>query len=163
MEFIKRIFGSSVKSVKVCDKVDVDCPHGIYVYDRGRDKWVYVDTSEEYFKPRADGIYVIYFDNTKCPACRIYDIHWFPYVSLLGSTFENVYYVIILCGWFARECRSRVASETFKKYDVHASPTTLLLCVKNGEIIDREKVEGVKTMDKLANIVEEFMKKHKYL
>ncbi|MET1159871.1 MAG: hypothetical protein ABWW65_02820 [Thermoprotei archaeon] len=160
MELITKIFGEKARIVKSYEKVDIDNPHGIYLYDKNSSKWLYIDPGTEYFKPRMDGIYVVYFDNTRCPACRVYDIHWFPYVTLIGSNLENVYFVIVLCEWFARNCRSSIASNTFKHYDIHASPTTLLLYVKNGEIADQEKVEGVKTMDKLASIVEEFARKN---
>ena len=160
---LERIIGCKIKEYKVFEKVDIDSPHGIYIYDKSEDKWIYVDAERDVFIPKHDGIYIIYFDNTKCPACRVYDIYWFPYVSLLGSSLENVYFVIILCEWFARNCRSRIASNTFKYFEIHASPTTLLLCIKNGEVTDQDKVEGVKTMDKLASIVEEFARKNGFM
>lgn len=145
------------------ETIDPRSPHGIYIYDKEKDKWILLDLKQEYFKPRRDGVYVVYFDNTRCGACRIYDLYWFPYVKLIGSNLENVYFVIVLCEWFARNCSSKIASKTFQYYDIHASPTTLLLCIKNGEEVDREKIEGVKTMDKIAELVEEFMKKNGYL
>jgi len=159
-DLIKKIMGSRVSNYRVYDKVDIDSPHGIYIYDHAQDKWIFIDIGGEIFIPRKEGVYVIYFDNTKCPACRIYDIHWFPYVKLIGSSLENTYFVIVLCEWFARECRSTSASETFKYYDIHASPTTVLISVRNGKEIDREKVEGINTMDKLADLVENFIKKN---
>ncbi len=160
-EVLEKIFGD-VKSVREYSEVGVDNPHGIYIYDHERDKWLYIDIGDKPFTPRHDGVYVIYFDNTKCPACRVYDIYWFPYIKLLAPH-NNIYYVIILCEWFAGRCRSICASVSFKHYDIHASPTTLLLCIRNGREIDREKHEGVKTMDKLAEIVENFAKKNGFL
>jgi len=158
---LEEMVGSRVKSVAVYDKVDASTPHGVYIYDQGTGKWVYVEFEGEFFNPKRDGIYVIYFDNAKCPACRVYDIHWFPFVTLLGSTYRNTFFVIVLCEWFARNCSSQQASNTFKHYDIHASPTTLLLYVHNGVAVSSEKVEGVKTMDKLAKHIEEFAKKNR--
>jgi len=150
----------SVKKIEV-DMVGVDSPHGIYIYDPNKDKWVLVRTKGEYFKPDKDGFYFIYFDNTRCPACRIYDLAWYPYVKLIGSGLENTYFIVILCDWFARECKSEAAKKSFEHYDIHASPTTLLIYVENGEIKDIEKIEGSKPLDKLAEIIDKFIKKHK--
>ncbi|MCD6301419.1 MAG: hypothetical protein J7L82_05045 [Staphylothermus sp.] len=143
------------------DMVGIDSPHGIYVYEPSKDKWVLVRTKGDYFKPDRDGFYIVYFDNTRCPACRIYDLAWYPYIKLIGSSLENTYFVIILCDWFARECKSEAAKKSFEHYDVHASPTTLLMYVENGEIKDMERIEGSKTLDKLAEIIDNFIKKHK--
>lgn len=143
------------------DIIGVDSPHGIYVYDKARDKWVLIRVDDGPFRPDRDGFYIVYFDNTKCPACRIYDLTWYPYVKLIGSSMENTYFYIILCDWFAHECRSEAARNSFKHYDVHASPTTLLLYVENGEVKAQEKIEGTKPLDKLASIIDEFIKKNK--
>jgi len=158
---VSKLLGNVVRVVNVYDRVDVDNPHGIYVYDKDKGKWVLVETSgpPEF---RKNGVYVIYFDNIRCPACRVYDIHWFPYVTLIGSSLKDVYFIIVLCEWFARRCRSEAASSTFKKYDIHASPTTVIVGVRDGNVIDKEKVEGVKTMDKLASMIEEFARKNGY-
>ncbi|MEM2627990.1 MAG: hypothetical protein QW775_07055, partial [Ignisphaera sp.] len=53
-------------------------------------------------------------------------------------------FIIVLCNWFARDCNSTAAAETFKRFDVHASPTTIVLYVdENNEIKYQEKYEGV--------------------
>ncbi len=145
------------------DIVDVNSPHGIYIYDKKKDKWVLVRTDGEAFKPKEDGVYVIYFDNTRCPACRIYDLSWYPYIKLVGKNLENVHFVIILCSWFARNCDSEAAKNSFKEYDVHASPTTYLLYVKNGEIVLKDKFEGSKSLDVLTKKIDEFLEKVKKL
>ena len=144
------------KSIVRLKKVDSKSPHGIYIYDPKRDEWVLVRSEGRYFNPRNDGFYIIYFDNTKCPACRKYDNYWFPYVSKNATKLEKHYFVIILCEWFARNCRSRAASESFRHYDVHASPTTILLYIKNGKIIHQEKYEGYLTYEELEKVVGEF-------
>ncbi|MEM0355384.1 MAG: hypothetical protein QXT88_04820 [Desulfurococcaceae archaeon] len=142
----------------VYDYVDPTLPHGIYIYDQHSDKWIKISING-FFKPALDGIYVIYFDNAKCGACRVYDLFWFPFVKLIGN-YRNVYYVITLCEWFARNCGEESAIETFKYYDVHASPTTMLLLVRNGNIFSKEKIEGIKRMHELSEIIENFAKKH---
>jgi len=159
-EVLEGIVGSRVLKTAVYDRVDPSSPHGVYVYNPNDSKWVYVEFEGEVLAPKRDGVFVIYFDNAKCPACRVYDLYWFPFVTLLGSTYKNTYYIVVLCEWFARNCNSQRASNTFKHYDVHASPTTLLLCVKNGVVVDKEKLEGVKTMDKLASSIEEFARRN---
>ncbi|ABN69417.1 hypothetical protein Smar_0304 [Staphylothermus marinus F1] len=141
--------------------LSIDSPHGIYVYDKGKDKWVLIKKENGPFKPEKDGFHIIYFDNAKCPACRIYDLTWYPYVKLFGSTLENTYFYIVYCDWFAQECNSEAARKSFKYYNIHASPTTLLLYVENGEVKDQEKIEGAKTLDKLASIIDEFIKRNK--
>jgi hypothetical protein len=139
------------------DKIEPDSPHGIYVYDFNKDKWVLKMVEGNPVIPWSDGYYVIYFDNAKCPACRSYDNYWFPFVKLFGRMFSNVNFVVVLCDWFARECISEAASGAFRKFDVHASPTTILLRVVNGEIREKKELSGVKKIDELLNIVSSFI------
>ena len=139
------------------DKIEPDSPHGIYVYDFNKDKWVLKMVEGNPVIPWSDGYYVIYFDNAKCPACRSYDNYWFPFVKLFGRMFSNVNFVVVLCDWFARECVSEAASGAFRKFDVHASPTTILLKVVNGEIREKKELSGVKKIDELLNIVSSFI------
>jgi len=138
------------------DKVDVDSPHGIYVYDFNREKWVLKQVSGNPGLPWGDGYYMIYFDNTKCPACRVYDNYWYPFVKIFGKMFSEVNYVVVLCDWFARECVSEAASSAFRKFDVHASPTTMLLHVSGGEIKRKSDVSGVKKIDELLDLLTKF-------
>ncbi len=137
--------------------VDVDSPHGIYKYERSTREWILIDTDSDGFKPYKDGYYVIYFDNAKCPACRIYDLFWYPFIETIGRNLSNVEFIIVLCEWFARQCRSRAASNTFKKFEVIASPTTALIEVKNNNIVREEKIRGVVKIDELAKKVLEFI------
>jgi hypothetical protein len=139
------------------DKIEPDSPHGVYVYDFNKDKWVLKMVEGNPVIPWSDGYYVIYFDNAKCPACRSYDNYWFPFVKLFGRMFSNVNFVVVLCDWFARECVSEAASGAFRKFDVHASPTTILLRVVNGEIREKKELSGVKKIDELLNIVSSFI------
>jgi len=129
------------------------------VYDRDTDTWVLVRTEGDPFKPDKDGIYVIYFDNTKCPACRRYDPIWFSYVRKYSAKDPKLNFVIVLCEWFARNCKSEAASKTFREYDVHASPTTIFLYVKNGKSVYNEKYEGVLYEFELSMITEGFVER----
>ncbi len=149
---------TSVLKGEVFDTVDVDSPHGIYIYDPGRDKWVLIRRSGDYFTPENDGIYIIYFDNTGCPACRIYDLSWYTYIKLIGRNLKNTYFVIILCGWFAGKCESEAAKKSFTHYNIHASPTTILQCVKDKKIILQDRFEGAKSLDYLVKKIDEFSK-----
>ncbi len=136
--------------------VKTDSPHGIYRYDRSLREWVLIDRDGDGFKPYRDGYYIIYFDNTKCPACRLYDLFWYPFIETIGRELEGVEYIIVLCEWFARQCDSRAASNTFKKYGIRASPTTVFLEVRGGSIARKEFVRGVMKIEDLVNKTMEF-------
>ena len=121
--------------------ISIDDPDGIYFYDGNG--WVKADSVD--FRR---GIHVIYFDNKRCLACRIYDFEWFPLVENMKDS--DVAFWIILCEWFSSECSSELASKVFKEYDVTASPTTLIL--KDGKIV--KKIEGVISAKKLKRYIE---------
>lgn len=156
VELIKGLVGSDVSLLSRFDEVSGNSPHGIYVFDRVSGKWVLTLVSGDGFKPLLDGYYVIYFDNAKCHACRSYDGEWFSYIRESIKELHNYYFIIILCEWFARKCSSEAASKSFKEFDVHASPTTYLLYVKNGRVTYKEKYEGKLTKEELRRVVGEF-------
>jgi len=138
-------------------KIEPSSPHGIYVYDRKSRSWS-LRSFDGGFKPWKDGYYVLYFDNALCPACRIHDLAWFTYVELFGRKMEGVEFVVVLCGWFARECNSSDASATFREFEVRASPTTIMVLVKNGKIQDRRELRGAKTLSELSEAISSFIK-----
>lgn len=138
-------------------RIDPSSPHGIYRYDYASGAWVEINPAEGYLEPRADGLHVIYFDNARCPACRVYDLYWFPFVSLMGQMYDNANFYVVLCEWFARNCGSEKASRTFERYDVHASPTTMILYVSGGKVVATRRLEGVKRIDQLAEELERFL------
>ncbi|MEM0378020.1 MAG: hypothetical protein QXP68_00205 [Thermosphaera sp.] len=164
IELLKKLLERPEKKYKPeigleVDTVGPEAPNGIYVFDPMKAKWVLKYINGDFFNPWEDGLYVIYFDNAKCPACRAYDSYWYPFVKLIGPTFPKSHYVIVLCDWFARECDSEIASGSFLKYEIHASPTTLLLYSDNGRIVRQEKIEGVKRMDQLTDAIQLFLEK----
>lgn len=119
-------------------RVGSDTPHGVYIYSPGAGEWLSAGKEDLL----ADGAYVIYFDNTKCSACRKFDGDWFPFVEKVAAE-EKVKFVIILCEWFAKKCNSEDARDLFKEFDVHISPTLVFLRRENGRIVKRLKAEGL--------------------
>ncbi|WP_248784135.1 hypothetical protein [Desulfurococcus mucosus] len=139
------------------DSVGPESPNGIYIFNQLNGKWVLQQVDGDHLKPWEDGLYVVYFDNTKCPACRAYDMYWYPFVKLFGRTFKDAHFIIVLCDWFTRECNSSAARNSFEHFDIHASPTTLLLSVENGAVKAVRKLEGVKRIDQLVEEVSKFV------
>jgi len=137
-------------------EVNTESPHGIYMYIPAEDAWMLVAQDGDAFKPSKDGIYITYFDNAKCPACRKYDKIWFPFVREACKKYNDANFIIVLCDWFARECKSSAASKTFQENDIHASPTTVFFMVKDGKKVYEEKYEGVLYEFELKLILEGF-------
>ncbi len=130
--------------------------HGIYKYLKNEDMWVCLDTEGlDPFIPR-DKYAVMYFDNAKCHACRRYDIYWFPFVRNLSNESSEFSFYVVLCSWFARDCESLVASATFTYFDVHSSPTTVLLSWMDDKVVYKEKYDGVLSDIDLKTIVPSF-------
>ncbi len=137
-------------------EVGVNDLHGIYAYRKEKDVWVMLESSDlDPFIPK-EKYAVIYFDNTRCPACRRYDIYWYPFVRKYSKLLNNHGFYIVVCGWFARECESPAASATFTFFDVHASPTTFLVMVEDRKVLYKEKYEGVLTDTDLEKVVPGF-------
>ncbi|MCC6041478.1 MAG: hypothetical protein LM557_04815 [Desulfurococcaceae archaeon] len=163
LELLRKMLSSDVEKKGreglELEKIEPDSPHGIYVYDFNKEKWVLRQVTGDPNLPWGDGYYVVYFDNARCPACRNYDNYWFPFVKIFGRILSDVNYVIVLCDWFARECVSEAASGAFRKFNVHASPTTILFRVNSGEIKEKVEVSGVKKIDELLKLVTELTSK----
>ncbi len=139
------------------EEVGPESPHGIYRLDMESSKWVLLSGVEAPFIP-PDDLSVVYFDNTKCPACRKYDMYWYPFVKacLKDDLLRDFGFYVVLCGWFSGECESREASETFTYFSIHASPTTMFFGCRGREIIHQEKYEGVLTEIELSLIIRGF-------
>lgn len=137
-------------------EVGAESKHGIYKYLPGSDEWEYFDVRGlDPFIPN-DKYSVIYFDNTKCSACRRYDIYWYPFVRETCRDSGDFAFYIILCGWFAKDCESIPASVTYMHFDIHSSPTTLLTSWVNGKLAYKEKYEGVLSDVDLKTVVPTF-------
>lgn len=125
-------------------------PNGIYYLDGSSWKMLRSEGLPLHPGEKGDGIYIVYFDNTKCSACRRFDKEWFPFVK---DNAGKAMFFIVLCDWFARDCSSKAASLSFMLNEVRASPTTIFFKVKNGEVIKQERVEGVVSKQKLEEML----------
>jgi len=96
-----------------------------------------------------DGLYVVYFSNSECGACRVFDDVWYPFVEMASGA-AAARFVVVLCGWFARECGSEDAKSLFKEFDVHVSPTVIVLKRSNGRVEKLLKYEGLTSALTLA-------------
>ena len=139
------------KTGVVVKEISPDISHGIYLFDINKRAWIRLEESDQHLEPKEDGVYVVYFNNTKCPACRVFDIIWNIFVSNAKDT--SIKYYSIVCKWFTHECESKSAKESFKKYNVKSSPTVLIWKVRSGSIVFTEKIEGVTTPTKLAEAI----------
>ncbi len=129
--------------------------HGVYLYKNG--EWILYRKEGSPFQlgELGDGVYIIYFDNTKCPACRMYDPTWHIFVE---KNQDEAKFLVILCEWFSRRCQSKAASLTFLLYSVKASPTTLFARVEDGEVVDQVNIEGVVDLNTLEKTLMKMMR-----
>lgn len=124
-------------------------PHedGVYTYSNG--KWTKVRVEGPYV-PEVDGVYVLYFRNTKCGGCKAFDREWLNFISMYNSLAK---YVLVQCRNFFIECSDAVASDSFIFYLVLETPQVLLIVVENGLPVYIEREVGVLTVDQLSNLV----------
>jgi len=151
-EILSRV--SSESSQPGAYEVGPASPNGIYMFRDGSWKLLRSDGLPLHPGEMGDGIYVLYFDNTKCPACRRFDREWFPFVK---ENSGKAMFFIILCDWFARECSSKAASLTFTLNEVRASPTTIFFRVAGGEVAKQERIEGVVSKQQLDEALSRVM------
>ena len=118
--------------------VEPASPHGIYVYSPEKRGWVQASKRDL----AGDGIYAIYFSNSGCGACRLFDDIWYPAVEKLAPR-ASARFVVVLCEYFANSCESEDASSLFKEFDVHVSPTIVLVKRSNSRIVKLLKHEGL--------------------
>lgn len=149
----KRLSKGEYRRKKYFKTITSSSPHGVYIYDKREEKWLY--SEEDRANIFSNGYYVVYFDNTECSACRKYDKIWFPIVENYSNKFPYTF-IIILCGWFSNECKSKKAASFFDEFKIKASPTTLFLYVKNGKIVYDERYEGVLEYKDLIYVLKTF-------
>lgn len=126
----------------------LDTPNGIYVYNPKLGEWVL--TEKLPFKQT--GFHIIYFDNTRCSACRRFDSHWFSFVEEMAFKNPEDVFMIVLCDWFSKKCNSAPAKRLFEIFDIHVSPTVAFVYRVNGSVKRFQKEEGLLEKDKLAVI-----------
>ncbi len=120
-----------------------DSPHGIYVYAQGSWKLLRSEGPPFQLGELGDGLYMIYFDNTRCEACRMQDPEWFRFVSSYSGPYK-LHAVIVLCEWFAQNCKSPAAAETYRKFRIRASPTIIVALVENNKVKCMKMLFGVR-------------------
>lgn len=132
-------------------------PNAIYVFDGRRRVWNILRKAGEPFRlgELGNGLYIVYFDNLYCPACRSQDHHIYKLVLKYGSR-GDVFFVIVVCDWFADNCKSEAASKTFREYKVTASPTLIIAMVSNGGVVE-ERLEGVRTDSAIEYYIKKFL------
>lgn len=145
-KLLTEILSKSFQGSETSYEVNPASQNGIYVLNEGHWKLYRTDGLPLHPGEQGDGIYVLYFDNTKCGACRRFDKEWFPFAA---ENAGKAKFFIVLCEWFARNCASKAASLTFTLHEVRASPTTIFFKVINGEIAKQERFEGVVSKQKL--------------
>ena len=125
--------------------------NGVYVYSFGEKRWKLLRVDGEAFRvgELGPGIYLVYFDNLECSVCKLQDEELMKTFNSLGpDMLEKLKAVVVVCDWFARKCRSEAAAKTYKLYDVHMSPTTLV-CRAYEEEESCERLIGVKFASEL--------------
>ncbi len=135
-------------------------PHGIYYYDYKRKDWLLLRKDGEPLKPGelGDGLYVIYFYNLMCGACRAFTPHWMVFAEVMAGKLDNVIPLVVLCDWFSSMCDSKAAGDTFNEFDVDSTPTVIMVKVKGGSIIDKSRLSGVVSSDDLFKIAKRYAK-----
>ncbi len=124
-------------SEPVLRAVEPTSPHGIYLYLPERGGWVRVSRRDL----EGDGVYAVYFSNSGCGACRLFDSIWYPSVEKLAAR-ASARFVVVLCEYFAGRCESEEASGMFRELGVKVSPTIVVLKRSNAKVVKLLKYEG---------------------
>lgn len=115
--------------------------HGIYVYQDGDWRLLRSEGGAFTLGELGDGVYLVYFDNAYCPACRAQDPHFEEIVRWYKGRAK---FVVVLCNWFEEDCRSEAAAATFRKFQVKSSPTIVVARVEGGKAVKVETLQGVR-------------------
>ena len=138
--------------------------HGIYYYRADKARWIMLRSEGLHLKlgEIGDGLYLVYFYNILCPACRAFSPTWFKFVEKELQKYKSepikIHPIVVLCDWFASSCSSTAAANTFKEYEIKSSPTVLAALVENGQVVRRESKSGVMSMKELKKFFEEMIK-----
>lgn len=120
---------------------------GVFIYGKQKRK-----TKINYIPPwRSDKkhIYIVYFRNLKCPACRfLYDKIWITY---LPKFTELAIPAEVTCEYFAKQCSDEWAKMEFLLTDVHATPTIAVLY--GGEVIFKDTAPDMDHIIELLRVL----------
>jgi len=126
--------------------------NGFYFFDYITHNWVSLTCDEINFKLFFEGVSFIYFSNNFCPACRLFNLVWYPFVEEKISKKDNLYFYVSLCNWFTENCDSSCAKRAFLFFNIKASPTIAII-IKHGNKIINNFIEGNLKEKTLCEIV----------
>ncbi|MEM0005801.1 MAG: hypothetical protein QXJ56_00860 [Ignisphaera sp.] len=126
--------------------MDLPREDGIYIHDT---VWRGISVDGP-FVPEEDGIYVLYFRNSKCPGCKAFDETWSRFVEGVRDLYR---FVVVQCTEFFTNCSSGDAVDTFLFYLVFETPQIVVIVVKDGMIIYLEREIGSLTYNRLREFV----------
>ncbi len=158
-KILKRYIATLLKGRKDKEKnssyriISEKTPHGIYIYDKKSRLWNPVTND----KIIDTGYYVLYFSNSRCIACKLFDFSWYTFIETIGRNYDNIKFIIVRCEWFTISCKSNLAKSFFEKFDITSSPSLILIKAENGEIVHKKHIKGVKTPDEIVEEIEDFI------
>lgn len=91
---------------------------GIYVYRGG--EWVKTDALEI-----PEGLSLIYFDNLKCPFCKVFDVVWDTLVE--DPKLRGFNFIKVVCTFFENNCSNPASKRAFHEHGVDRSPMVLMV------------------------------------
>ncbi len=98
--------------------------------------------------PTADGTYLVYFRNKRCPGCKAFDRVWNKLIrERLDEVRANL--VLVYCENFFFQCKDPTASDTFVLFLVNATPQVVVIVVREGEMRYVERHIGFMDLDEL--------------
>jgi len=122
--------------------------NGLYFFDSSTLNWLPLACEEVNLNLFFDGVNFVYFSNNFCPACRLFNLVWYPFVEEKFSKKDNIYFYVALCNWFTENCDSSCARSAFLYFNIKASPTIVIIIKLKDKII-KHYIEG--------NIKEKFL------
>jgi hypothetical protein len=97
---------------------------GVYIYVDGKPQRISSLSFE-------NGKYIVFFDNRKCPFCRIFDVMWDLLVK--DQMLSDIKFVKVVCSYFASDCVNEEAKKAYTEHEIWKSPTVMLVEVTNSE------------------------------
>ncbi|AFZ70527.1 hypothetical protein Calag_0785 [Caldisphaera lagunensis DSM 15908] len=141
------------------DSNSIPNSNGFYFFDPKSFKWVIIACDETNLNYFHDGVNIIYFSNNLCPACKIFNLIWYPFVNNFSKT-KNTYFYVFVCEWFTEFCNSDCSRKGFIYFKIKASPTVVII-IKHKDKIVKKVIEGNVGIDILNEIVNESISLYK--
>ncbi len=106
---------------------------GIYVYENG----IPIKTDTLVLK---DEKIIIYFDNLKCPFCKVFDVVWEMLVDDEKIKEKGIKMIRIVCTFFENNCRNPSSKNAFREYRITRSPSLLLLKQQDNKVVEKKEL-----------------------